>query len=459
VIKQTVLEPQSRLSHLEPVGVGTPFVESLTSYTCRLAEAHNWKVSTLFLFEILPHLDMPYLLSGINDNLFTGTFSFLRVKGVFDGVNGISDGATKFVAALEYLTKRLDLRFLTLLSWAEVLTPRKLLRRCRAWCPDCFYDWRAGSKTIYEPLLWAIDVVKICSIHQRYLVSTCPHCTNQVSMLKTKSRAGYCFVCEKWLGGSGIIDSTENKPDEAELSFQLWVVENVGEILAAATELQSRPLRGNLARSTSSVIDYCYEGVAKKLATTLGKSKSSVWGWKSGSNKPSLGKILTLCYVAGISLLDFLTSEGSIKSGYFNQRAFTNKKSVKIIKAPPRKINNAKDVKLKLTKYLNPDVEPIPMVRVAEFIGYGEKLLRKKFPELCKQISQRYLSSKKKLSEKRRSDFVEDITSAVSYLHSSGQPITRARIAAYLNKPQYLNNPKVCAPMREARLKLDTLEG
>ncbi|MEM9271562.1 MAG: hypothetical protein AAGA80_01180, partial [Cyanobacteria bacterium P01_F01_bin.143] len=31
---------RSRLYHLEPVGIGTPHVESLTSYISRLAEAH-----------------------------------------------------------------------------------------------------------------------------------------------------------------------------------------------------------------------------------------------------------------------------------------------------------------------------------------------------------------------------------------------------------------------------------
>lgn len=34
------IPPRSRLYHLEPIGIGTPYVESLTSYIARLAEAH-----------------------------------------------------------------------------------------------------------------------------------------------------------------------------------------------------------------------------------------------------------------------------------------------------------------------------------------------------------------------------------------------------------------------------------
>jgi hypothetical protein len=40
--EETIQMPiHSRLYHLEPIGIGTPFVESLTSYVVRLAEAHS----------------------------------------------------------------------------------------------------------------------------------------------------------------------------------------------------------------------------------------------------------------------------------------------------------------------------------------------------------------------------------------------------------------------------------
>jgi hypothetical protein len=457
VIKQATLEPHSRLAHLNPIGIGTPFVESLTSYLSRLAEIHSWKFKTLFEFELLPHLNMPYLLSHLGSQYITTTFSFRRVKSTLASVNGTSGAANKVVATLEHLTKRDNLKFLTLLPWAEVLTPLNLLKKHRSWCPDCFTMWRVNKHTIYEPLLWVINEIKVCIVHQRYLISTCPHCNKQYWLLSSNARVGYCAICEEWLGKCGSAYSTDEKPSELELHFQLWVVENVGRILATGPTLQSQLSKKNLEESISSIINGCYEGISQRLAAAISKSKSSVWGWKSGVNKPTLREMLIVCYLTGTSLHDFLTCEGSIESGLFTPQAHNTIKRSKNIKTPPREMTNLEDVRVKLQRYLEPEIEPISMTRVAELIGYGIKALRREFPELCKQISQRYVSNKSKVSQKKLLGFIEEITSAVFYLHSSGQPITRNRIAAYLNKPKYKSNPLVRGPMQEAKLKLGIL--
>ena len=51
--------PRSRLYHLEPIGIGTPEVESLSSYLNRLAQAHCVTVNTLIAHELLPHVGQP----------------------------------------------------------------------------------------------------------------------------------------------------------------------------------------------------------------------------------------------------------------------------------------------------------------------------------------------------------------------------------------------------------------
>ncbi|WP_081402998.1 TniQ family protein [Scytonema hofmannii] len=58
---------------------------------------------------------------------------------------------------------------------------RCLLRHKRAWCPFCYQEWRDNSKSIYEPLIWCINVVEICPIHNHTFVSVCPHCLTQPS--------------------------------------------------------------------------------------------------------------------------------------------------------------------------------------------------------------------------------------------------------------------------------------
>ncbi len=51
------LPPRSRLYRLEPIGIGTPYVESLTSYIVRLAEEHHISLKLLVVQEVLPFLD------------------------------------------------------------------------------------------------------------------------------------------------------------------------------------------------------------------------------------------------------------------------------------------------------------------------------------------------------------------------------------------------------------------
>ena len=63
------------------------------------------------------------------------------------------------------LDSKQGLTALTMLSWAEVFPLFGLIRTDRAWCPCCLEEWRTSGRIIYEPLLWAVQAVKICVQH------------------------------------------------------------------------------------------------------------------------------------------------------------------------------------------------------------------------------------------------------------------------------------------------------
>jgi hypothetical protein len=54
------LPPRSRLYRLEPIGIGTSYVESLTSYIARLAEVHCVSLKALVMREIFPLQDQDF---------------------------------------------------------------------------------------------------------------------------------------------------------------------------------------------------------------------------------------------------------------------------------------------------------------------------------------------------------------------------------------------------------------
>jgi hypothetical protein len=103
--------PRSRLYSLEPIGIGTAFVESLTGYTARLAEAHSVSVGDL-VGRVLSEL-----LSDPKAPIITAAAKACRVGGhgfraCRYGVNGVTDRAESWAQALEAATARRDLRYL-----------------------------------------------------------------------------------------------------------------------------------------------------------------------------------------------------------------------------------------------------------------------------------------------------------------------------------------------------------
>jgi hypothetical protein len=108
----------SRLYHQEPIGVGSPMVESLTSYLTRLAAAHSVHVRALVTDEILPRLNQSHLYRD-NRPVYDHLTRFWKQSTT---LNGTSATSSDWVQALEQLTLRRDLSLMTMLTFANVLS-------------------------------------------------------------------------------------------------------------------------------------------------------------------------------------------------------------------------------------------------------------------------------------------------------------------------------------------------
>jgi TniQ len=156
------------------------------------------------------------------------------------------------VQALESLTLRTDLRWLTTMTWQGIFSTKYWLRPARAWCPDCFQSWRREERVIFEPLLWASRVVTVCPTHKRALITVCPHCRGESLPLTHKSRLGYCPKCLRWLGST---DGAEQPSDEnlpVDLDWRIWAAKAVGELFAAPPGMVAPPQRSTLRETIGS---------------------------------------------------------------------------------------------------------------------------------------------------------------------------------------------------------------
>ena len=294
----------SRLFHLEPIGIGTFYIESLTSYVARLAEAHSVPSGTLLAKEVRPMVRPGSATNPLNSSSIVALYGQASVKAL----NGTQIGAKQLVFALEALTKRTDLQFLTMLPWAQVFPVLGLLKHFHAWCPYCYQEWLNNKQAIYSPLLWALKAVKICPNHLQSLESKCPHCEREFLPLWHNSRPGFCLKCGGWLGINPEMDDQHKSLFEETVNRQqeIWIVQTLGELIRLAPEFSNPPLRETIKTMLKAYVDQYTQGNVSAFGRWLGLSRHEILHWYSGVAIPNLDKLLKICYILETTLVNFL---------------------------------------------------------------------------------------------------------------------------------------------------------
>jgi TniQ len=232
-IELPLIPPRSILYSIPPIGIGTGDVEGLTSYICRLAEAHCVSPTNLLRYQIEP-------VAG------NGRVKATKSVNLQSHPSGDNRVAVRYVQALEYLTMQPNLSELTLSSWlmgkrpiGNILTslfvdrPISMLKTCREWCPDCLQEWQNSDRDIYEPLLWSLSLVAICPHHDRWLERCCPHCANTQPIFAAKTRVGHCSHCHAWLGMSSDYSKQEGDRCEDRKVWLSWLAHQAFAVISA----------------------------------------------------------------------------------------------------------------------------------------------------------------------------------------------------------------------------------
>jgi hypothetical protein len=288
-VVRSAMPPRSRLYCLKPIEIGSSKVESLTSYIMRLADAHSITPYMLIHKEIVPLLNRSYLN---RNGILVGPFGSASAA-----LNGISPTASLLVQVLEQLTRRTDLRFLTMLTFAEVLSQRYLVRRTQAWCPRCYEEWRTAGEVLYTPLLWIFELIKCCPWHRMPLQLHCLNsdCARTISPFNLCGQLGYCPHCGEWLGTTSPIggESVPSSPPE-DLEWQTWVAGTVGEMLAAAPCFSSPPALAKFAATIAVLVTKSAGGSPSRLAQQLHVHMQSIYAWRSGQKAIQLDLLVQI---------------------------------------------------------------------------------------------------------------------------------------------------------------------
>lgn len=389
------LPPRSRLYPLAPLGLGTPLVESLTSYLTRLAQAHGVTAETLAAAEIAPLVDK--------------SVAAARAKFSIDSyhLNGLEGWTTLTLAALARLTRRPDLAFLTMHPWRQVLARQNLLRPHLAWCPACYRQWQQAGQLVYTPLLWTLKPEVLCPQHHQPLCDRCPYpdCGRQLRLINSRVKLGYCPYCRRWLGLAGESGSDLNAaPNQVERPGQRWLTDQLAQLLAASPTLAGRAEQPLFVRNFKRCVAASAPGSMQGLAQAMGLSSSAFFGWIRRGHLPQLGLLIQVCYRLDVSVLDMLTAQPGQADDPLPPEASD---------PPLTKITIEPDaLRHRLAGLLaDPQAWPGSAAQVARYLGVTPASIKRHCPEQYHQILQR--NEQQKAGRQGRNEKLADDLQAI----------------------------------------------
>lgn len=426
--EQPMWPSHSRLYSLAPIGVGTSLVESLTSYIARLAAAHSVYPRSLLFSEVAPYLHP--LMQARTDEVKRGVMS--RLLETSAKWNGPTASAKMMVEGLSLLTERQDLHWLTWLPLVEVFSSRQLLRHKRTWCSSCLEMWHKLGAPLYEPLLWGLESVTICSVHRQWLQECCPYsdCARSSPPLTGRSEVGYCPWCNRWLSSP----FHPCLPSDEECQRQQWVATVLGEVLAALPT-QPWPVRREKALMViSSCINEILSGNHAQAARQLGLTRSCVRQWLTRGKIPEMRNLLQVCFSLDISLLALLNGTAhatSWRDGPSMAPEIKRKRDVEMLhKALQDAVNQPED-------------PPLSPSQLAKRLRYRSSFLSQQFPELYQALSSSYRAY---WDDRRKNVFEQrctELDQAMNSVHSQGLYPSQHRLRSRLPNPNILWLPEI----------------
>jgi hypothetical protein len=434
-LSRPVIPPRSRLYCLPPIGVGTALVESLSGYAARLAQAHCVRTGTLlrWVAEFLPE----------------GTSKRLPAD-----LNASSEATDRWRLTLERLTARTDLHYLTLLIWHDVVAPGGTLKASFAWCPECL---RTDSVP-YHRLLWALRPVTVCPTHECPLQETCPGCCHKILRLSWGSRPGHCPWCNDWLGGTGTNRCTPANCTvlpTGEHAYNLQIARVAGELLATASGLPALPTANPFGHALRAAT--CRDGIyrgpnAVSICHVLEIDAATIHNWTSLRAKPTLASLLNFCVKLNACVPRLLIEGKLVCDAEWS---------------PIRHVRRGTVRETRKRKVIGPEVEralrgiaqgtsspPPSLAQTCRALGLSSHALRRRFPQLCLQITAQFDRYKRAKAKARLEKLTAEIRRAVECIHAEGQVPSTSRVCRLLGNPNLLRKEGPRAAFFEARRKL-----
>ncbi|MRG85101.1 helix-turn-helix domain-containing protein [Salinibacillus xinjiangensis] len=371
LIKRKINEvkPRSVLCGIEPIGLGTSYVESLSSYISRLAIYHNVHITTLLNETIGPRLESTYLKDKFSKRLSPNRYYL---------INGISTINREFINVLEKLTGRNDIEHLTFKNWEGIFSKNIVVKNKR-WCPVCLEEWRKESKPLYEPLIWLVSDIEKCEIHSSSLKEHCPNCGKKLAFIHRNLLVGHCQYCYQWLGES------ESFNKKGFLSRdELFLIENYKKLLESGPERISFPSKNFISLLLPKIKENISIGRVIDFAQFLDVRYKKLIDWMKNRHIPSPEALVSICRKLDCTIDELFSF--SVESDILDHKFLINKDVFKN-KVTKEKVCSTLLNEIKKEK-------PRSLEQICNKLGVTSKYVYWNYPILGKRIRDKYLSCK-----------------------------------------------------------------
>ena len=276
---------------LEPMGAGTRETESLLSIFARATLAHTTSLAP-----------MARLLSRWWQ-IERGRESkrlFARVYGPLGtGLGSYAEDTDTYIEVLSEALRIPSLHRHTLVCLRASAAPNGVgAVRGRGWCNACFQDDARRGVPIYERLLWTMQPITRCVEHRVELTQECPACGIIQTFPHKSGQLGICYRCE-----SSLFDGFNGWRPALQPSFG---ERDCCELIAAiASGELDKPFPDPF-----SVFQLELNEILSPVSTAV-ENTAPTSGSKraiAARSRPTLTTMLRRTHVAGVSLVQILTS-------------------------------------------------------------------------------------------------------------------------------------------------------
>lgn len=291
------LPTRSRLFALPPAGLGTDHVESLASYLVRLARAHAVSPRQLIRKE--------FVTAAAGSRRFRWAARHADDAGTINGYGAYAEG---FVSTTAKLTSVATVRYLTLLPLAGLLpsTSSGVIARRPKWCRECMKEMLKNHREVAWPLVWSLDLYRVCHRHNRFLATACAHCGKAQHFIPTYPDLAHCMYCQAPLSEG--YDSAAAVPTSADI----WTADALADVVARLCELDGIATSERFVDYLKAMIQKVAGGNRADLCRRIGLPWWTAKNWLLRGERPSLPAFLSVAHAIGVRPAEIFLSDEAI---------------------------------------------------------------------------------------------------------------------------------------------------